>query len=86
MAALVLLVSGYIFLIVSAIFGIAQALGVSWIWITLAAAGLHFILAIGCGLLARRQSNEADVSSECGGIEERSRMAEKRKQDRDFPT
>jgi uncharacterized membrane protein YqjE len=55
MAALVLLVSGYIFLVVSAIFGLAQALGVSWIWITLAAAGLHFVLALGCGLVARRQ-------------------------------
>lgn len=54
-AALVLLVSGYIFLIVSAIFGIAQATGVSWIWIAVAAAGLHFILALGCALLARRQ-------------------------------
>lgn len=52
-AALVLLVSGYIFLIVSAIFGIAQAIGVSWIWITLSAAGLHFLLALGCGLFAR---------------------------------
>ena len=52
-AALVLLVSGYIFLIVSAIFGLAQAAGVSWIWITLGAAGLHFVLALGCGLFAR---------------------------------
>ena len=54
-AALVLLVSGYIFLIVSAIFGIAHACGVSWIWIALGAAGLHFVLAISCGLFARRQ-------------------------------
>jgi len=53
MAALVLLVSGYIFLIVSAIFGIAHATGISWIWITLSAAGLHFVLALGCGLFAR---------------------------------
>ena len=55
MAALVLLVSGYIFLIVSAIFGIAHATGFSWIWITLSAAGLHFVLAIGCGLFARNR-------------------------------
>ncbi|HMJ05604.1 MAG TPA: phage holin family protein [Chthoniobacterales bacterium] len=54
-AALVLLVSGYIFLIVSAIFGIAHAAGVWWIWIALAAAGLHFVLALGCLLLARKQ-------------------------------
>ena len=52
-AALVLLVSGYIFLIVSAIFGIAQTTGISWIWITLSAAALHFVLALGCGLFAR---------------------------------
>lgn len=53
--ALVLLVSGYVFLIVSIIFGIAHAAGISWVWIALAAAGLHFVLAIGCGLFARSQ-------------------------------
>jgi uncharacterized membrane protein YqjE len=55
MAALVLVISGYIFVIVSVIFGIAHAAGVSWVWIALAAAGLHFVLAIGCGLFARSQ-------------------------------
>ncbi len=54
-AALVLLVTGYIFLIVSAIFGIAAAAGVSWIWIALGAAGVHFLLALGCGLFAKSQ-------------------------------
>ena len=53
--ALVLLVSGYVFLIVSIIFGMAHAAGISWVWIALAAAGLHFVLAIGCGLFARSQ-------------------------------
>jgi uncharacterized membrane protein YqjE len=53
--ALVLVVSGYIFLIVSIIFGIAYAAGISWVWIALAAAGLHFVLAIGCGLFAKAQ-------------------------------
>jgi len=53
--ALVLLVSGYVFLIVSVIFGIAYAAGVSWVWIALAAAGLHFVLALGCGLFAKSQ-------------------------------
>src|SRR3712207_8008852 len=42
--ALVLVVSGYVFLIVSIIFGIAYAAGVSWVWIALAAAVLHFVL------------------------------------------
>ena len=55
MAALILIISGYIFLIVSVIFGIAYAAGVSWVWIALAAAGLHFVLAIGCGLFAKSQ-------------------------------
>lgn len=53
--ALVLLVSGYVFLIVSVIFGIAHAAGISWVWIALAAAGLHFVLALGCALFARSQ-------------------------------
>ena len=54
-AALVLLASAYIFLIVSLIFGIAHAVGVSWVWIALAAAVLHFALALFCGLIARQQ-------------------------------
>jgi len=53
--ALVLLGSGYIFLIVSAIFGIAHAAGVSWVWIALVAALLHFLLAGGCGFFAMQQ-------------------------------
>lgn len=54
-AALFLIASGYVFLLVSAIFGIAHATGVSWVWIALAAAGLHFLLALGCGLFAKSQ-------------------------------
>ncbi|MGI8819665.1 MAG: phage holin family protein [Chthoniobacterales bacterium] len=54
-AALVLLASGYVFLIVSVIFAIAHALGVSWVWIALAAAGLHFVLALVCALIAKQQ-------------------------------
>lgn len=53
--ALVLLASGYVFLIVSVVFAIAHALGVRWMWVALAAAGLHFLLAVGCGLVARAQ-------------------------------
>ncbi len=55
MLALVLLASGYVFLIVGLIVGIAHALGVSWIWIALAAAVLHFLLAIGCVIFASVQ-------------------------------
>ncbi len=53
--ALILIASGYIFLVVSAIFGIAHATGVSWVWIALAASVLHFLLAAGCGFFARTQ-------------------------------
>ncbi|MDQ6622909.1 MAG: phage holin family protein [Verrucomicrobiota bacterium] len=53
--ALVLLASGYVFLIVSVIFGIAHALGTSWVWIALSAAVLHFLLAAGCGFFALTQ-------------------------------
>jgi uncharacterized membrane protein YqjE len=54
-AALILVGTGYVFLIVSVIFAIAHALNVSWVWIALAAALLHFLLAIGCGLFAKSQ-------------------------------
>lgn len=54
-AALVLVMSGYVFLIVSVIFGIAHTAGVSWVWIALAAAVLHFVLAVGCALFAKSQ-------------------------------
>ena len=54
-AAVVLVLFGYIFLIASAIAALAQSLDVSWIWITLAAAGLHFILALICLLVARNR-------------------------------
>ena len=70
--ALVLLVSGYVFLIVSVIFGIAHAAGVSWVWIALAAAGLHFVLAGGCGLFAQEQMTKPMFQCERRGIEERS--------------
>lgn len=48
-----LAVFGYIFLVASAIVGLSNALGVSWVKISLAAAGLHFVLAFICVLIAR---------------------------------
>lgn len=51
--AIVLALFGYIFLVASAIAAIAEALEVSWIWITLATAGVHFLLAAICLLIAR---------------------------------
>lgn len=52
-AAAVLSVFGYVFLIVSAIVGLAHLARVSWLWTALAAAALHFVLALIFVLLAR---------------------------------
>ena|SRR5436853_1129567 len=37
---------GYIFLLASAVVGIAHMTDVSWVWIALAAAGVHFVIAL----------------------------------------
>jgi uncharacterized membrane protein YqjE len=52
-AAIMLFAFGYVFLIVSAIVGVAHLAGVSWLWIALAAAGLHFVGAIIFIMVAR---------------------------------
>lgn len=57
--AAVLVLFGYVFLIASAIAGLAQGLQISWIWISLAAAGLHFILAVVCVLIARARMKKS---------------------------
>jgi uncharacterized membrane protein YqjE len=57
--AALLALFGYVFLIASAIFGIAKALQVSWIWISLGAAGLHFVLALICVLIARSRMHKS---------------------------
>ncbi len=44
--AILFLPLGYIFLVVSAIFGVARLAEISWIWIALIAAGVHFLLAV----------------------------------------
>ena len=46
MLAFVLCLFGYIFLIVSAIVGVAHLAGISWLWTALAAAGAHFVTAL----------------------------------------
>jgi uncharacterized membrane protein YqjE len=50
-----LAVFGYIFLVASVIVGLAHAFGISWVKIALAAAGLHFLLAFICVLIARNR-------------------------------
>jgi len=51
--AIVLIAFGYVFLIVSAIVGVAHLARVSWLWIALIAAGLHFVGAIVFLIVAR---------------------------------
>jgi uncharacterized membrane protein YqjE len=58
-AAAVFALFGYLFLLASAIAGVAYALQTSWIWITLAAAGLHFVLALICLLIARSRMKKS---------------------------
>lgn len=51
--ALLLCALGYIFLITGAVVGLAHLVGISWPWIALAAAALHFIIALLLLLIAR---------------------------------
>ena len=51
--ALGLCVLGYVFLIVSAVVGLAHLAGISWVWTALAAAGAHFVVALILLLVAR---------------------------------
>jgi uncharacterized membrane protein YqjE len=44
---------GYVFLITGAVVGLAHLAGISWPWIALAAAALHFIIALVLLLIAR---------------------------------
>ncbi len=50
---------GYLFLVASAIAGIAHAFQVSWIKITLGTAGLHFVLAFICVMIARSRMHKS---------------------------
>jgi uncharacterized membrane protein YqjE len=53
--ALLLLGLGYVLLVVFAIVGIAHLVHVSWMWIALVVALLHFAAALFCLVLARGQ-------------------------------
>ena len=55
-AAAVLSVCGYVFLIVFVIFEVAHLIGVSWIWVALGLALLHFVAALLCLAMARGQA------------------------------
>jgi uncharacterized membrane protein YqjE len=51
--AVLLCALGYVFLITGAVVGLAHLAGISWPWIALAAAGLHFMIALVLLLIAR---------------------------------
>jgi uncharacterized membrane protein YqjE len=51
--ALLLCALGYVFLITGAVVGLAHLIGISWPWIALAAAAVHFIVALVLLLVAR---------------------------------
>jgi uncharacterized membrane protein YqjE len=51
--AVLLSAIGYIFLITGAVAGLAHLVGISWPWIALGAAALHFIIALVLVLVAR---------------------------------
>ena len=51
--ALLLCALGYVFLITGAVAGLAHLAGISWPWIALAAAAVHFIIALVLLLVVR---------------------------------
>src|ERR1700751_4347991 len=53
--ALLLCVLGYVFFITGVVVGLAHLVGISWPWIALAAAAVHFIIALVLLLVARSQ-------------------------------
>jgi uncharacterized membrane protein YqjE len=54
-AAGILGLFGYLFLLASIVAGLARVLHVSWIWVSLGAAGIHFVMALICVVIARSQ-------------------------------
>ncbi|MFL6583809.1 MAG: phage holin family protein [Chthoniobacterales bacterium] len=57
-AALLLVAFGYVFLLVSGIVAIAHAAHLSWVWVALATAVLHFVLAFVCVMIAVSRMKE----------------------------
>jgi len=64
--ALFLCVLGYVFLISSAIVGLAHLARVSWLWTALAAAGVHFLIALVLLLVARSRITKTGLSRDTG--------------------
>jgi uncharacterized membrane protein YqjE len=53
--ALLLCGVGYVFLITGTVVGVAHLAGISWPWIAVSAAALHFVIALVLLLIARSQ-------------------------------
>ena len=58
-AAAFMVLFGYLFLVASAIAGLAHVLHISWVKITLFAALLHFVLAFACVMIARSRMHKS---------------------------
>jgi uncharacterized membrane protein YqjE len=61
--AVLLCALGYIFLITGAVVGLAHLVGVSWPWVALTAAALHFVVALVLLLIARSRISKPLFSS-----------------------
>ena len=69
-AAAAFLFFGYVFLIVFVVVGIARLFAVSWIWIALVFALLHFIAALLCLVVARAQVKHPMFRETAGVLKE----------------
>ena len=58
-AAAFLAVFGYVFLVASAVVGLAHAFHISWVKMALMAAGLHFVLAFVLVMIARSRMHKS---------------------------
>ena len=68
LAAILFVSLGYIFLLVSIVFGVAQMVQTSWIWIALIAAGVHFLLAVIAVIVARARMVRAPFPELAGEL------------------
>lgn len=57
-AAVLMLGLGYVFLIGTVIFVVVGMTQISWVWVALIAAGLHFLFAFICLLIARAMATK----------------------------
>ncbi len=57
-AALLMFALGYMFLLAAVIAVIASATNISWVWITMMVAGVHFVLALVCLLVGKAMATK----------------------------